>query len=184
MIRKIFAVAALAVLGIFAVPLAANAAGYVPSGACGVSGSPVPGGTVTITCAAGTWTDGETISITVSGDTSVTAAAFRTAVTSGPFTTVASATGADAVNLALPSNASGTYTVTSTGTESGNVDVETFTIVAPAAAVSGTTSTSGEVAATGSTIPILIIWVASGLVLLGAAIVVVRLVVRRQRINS
>jgi len=182
MIRKLIAAAALVVLGVFAVPLAANAAGYVPSGSCGVSGSPVPGGTVTISCQAGTWDDNEAISVTVSGNTSVTQAAFRSAVTSGPFTTQATADGASSAGLTLPSNASGTYTVTSTGDVSQNVDVETFTIVSAAPAAQA--GTSGEIASTGSTVPLLIIWVASGLVLLGVAIVVVRIVVRRQRLNS
>ncbi|MHA7987744.1 hypothetical protein ACX9R5_18280 [Rathayibacter sp. CAU 1779] len=149
-----------------------------------MSGSPTPGGTITITCNAGTWTDNEAISITVSGNTAVTQAAFRTAVTSGPFSTTAGADGSSSAALALPSNASGTYTVTSTGEVSGSVDTETFTVVAAAAAVSNGSSSSSEVAATGSTIPVLIIWVASGLVLLGVAIVVVRMVVRRQRLNS
>ena len=185
MIRKIVAGVLLAVLGVFAVPIAANAVGYVPSGSCGVSGSPVPGSTVTISCNAGTWADGETLSVTVSGNTAVTQAAFRTAVTSGPFTTAAAADGSSSTRLALPASASGTYTVTSTGTESQNVDVETFNIVAAApVAQTGSNSSTGEVAATGSTVPVLIIWAAGGLVLLGAAIVVVRVVVRRQRLNS
>jgi hypothetical protein len=184
MIRKVFAVVALAVLGVFAVPMVANAAGYVPSIACGVSGSPVAGTSVTIGCAAATWTPGEVIDITVSGNTTVTAAAFRTAVTSGPFTTTAAADGSSSASLALPSNANGTYTVTSTGEESGNVDVETFTIVSPASNVVSGGSSSSQVADTGSTVPLLIVWTAAGLVLIGAAFVLVRIVVRRQRINN
>jgi hypothetical protein len=47
MARKTFAVIAPAILAVFAVPAAANAAGYVPAGNVSLSGNAVPGGTAT-----------------------------------------------------------------------------------------------------------------------------------------
>ena len=182
MIRKIIAAVALAVLGVFAIPLAASAAPYTPAGSCGLGGSPVPSGTVVVTCVAGTWQDNEPVQVLVTGNTGVTVAVFKLATTSTG-TVTASGTGSSVTNIALPADASGTYTVQQTGTISGAVDTETFTVVTAAGTTTTTTSTSG-LAATGTTLPLLIIWTASGLVLLGVAIVAVRIVVRRQRLNS
>ncbi|TAM70036.1 MAG: hypothetical protein EPN48_06525 [Microbacteriaceae bacterium] len=179
MVKKFFAAFLLIVAGIFVAPLAANAA-YVPSGT--VSGSATAGGTVTASFGAGTFTPSETVHVTVDGAGTVTIGVFKAAVVSADRT--ASSNGALGVPITLPSSASGTYTVTATGATSGNTATATFTVQSASGSSSGAASGNG-LADTGSTISILAIWIAAGLLLLGAAFITVRIVVRRQsRVNA
>jgi len=179
MVKKIFAALALVVMGFFAVPLAANAAGY-SGGSESFSGSFTAGGTVNVHFTAGSFQGGETVHVTVSGAGNVTVAAFRAAIASADET--AAADGSASATVTLPADASGTYTVTGTGVSSGAVVSGSFAVGgAGSGAAGGSATSSGSgLADTGSTVSILAIWVGGGLVLLGAAFVAVRLIVRRQ----
>lgn len=181
MVKKFFAAAILAVVAVFALPLAANAAGYVPSSNVAVSDStPAPGESVTISFAATSYLANENVGFTLTGENgaSATLASFRAAVTSKSISKPASATGAISVSVTLPSNASGTYTVTATGATSGNVGTAALTVVP---ADGGSPSTGDALASTGSNTSFFVIWIAAGIVVLGLAFVVVSVIVRRQR---
>ena len=183
MVKKIFAALALVIVGLFAIPLAANAAGY-SGGAPSFSGSFTPGGTVDVSFGAGSFEGGETVHITVSGQGAPTIAVFRADVASTD--KPAAEDGSDSATITLPSDAAGTYTVTGTGARSGDVVSGSFNVgTTGSGAASGSGSASGSssgsgLADTGSTISILAIWIAGGLVILGAAFVAVRVIVRRQ----
>lgn len=195
MLKKALAVLSFAVLAFVAAPSAANAAGYVPNNNVTVTGDAVPGGTVTVNFAAGSFAPNESVAVSVSGNTPVTLSAVKAAVLTS-FTKQASPTGALSVNVTFPTNASGTYTLTATGLTSGNVGTASITIVP---AVSGnlantggtTANTSGNLANTGSnlantgaTLPMLMIWIGAGALILGIAIVGTLTFVRRQRSNA
>jgi hypothetical protein len=196
MLKKTLAVLALAGLALFGTSTAANAAGYVPSGNVTVTGDAVPGGTVTVNYAAGSFAPNESVAVSVSGNTTVTLSVVKAAVLTS-FTKQASSNGALSVNVTFPADASGTYTLTATGLTSGNVGTASITIV-PASG--GTLANTGGTAAnnstlantagsepalanTGATLPMLMIWIGAGALILGAAIVGTLAFVRRQRQN-
>lgn len=178
MAKKIFAALALVLMGFFALPLAANAAGYPPDGNVLISGNKTPGGVVHVEFSQGFFTGGESVHFTVDGAGTVSIAAFKAATVSTD--KAANTNGSIAFDITLPANASGTYTVTGTGSQSGTTGSASFTVTAADAGGSTATNAGSGLADTGSTISMLAIWVASGLVLLGAAFVTVRVIVRRQ----
>ena len=197
MLKKALAVLALAGMALFGTSTAANAAGYVPSGNVSVSGAAVPGGTVTVGFAAGSFSPNESVAISVSGDTAVTLSIVKAAVLTS-ITKQASASGALSVNVTLPTNATGTYTLTATGLSSGNVGTASITTVPASggtlANTGGSTGTlantggsepglanTGSLANTGATLPMLMIWIGAGALVLGGAIVGTLAFVRRQR---
>ncbi|TFC05691.1 sortase [Cryobacterium sp. MDB2-33-2] len=181
MAKKTLAVIALAVLAVFAVPAAANAAGYVPDGQIVVSGTPAPGATVVVDFTGGSFTPGEDVSFSCTGSGLATLSVLK----AGTATLVKSSTstGAASVNVVLPAGATGSYTTTATGLTSGTVGTATITVVA---ADSGTTAsgTGGGLAGTGYNTPVLLIWAAAGALLLGIALVVVLSFVRRRRVTA
>ena len=186
MLKKALAVLSFAVLALVAVPSAANAAGYVPSNNVTVTGNAVPGGTVTVNFAAGSFAPNESVAVSVSGNTSVTLSAVKAAVLT-TFTKQASSTGALSENVTFPTNASGTYTLTATGLTSGNVGTASITIVpasgnvASAGTANNLANSGSNLANTGATLPMLMIWIGAGALVLGAAIVGTLTFVRRQR---
>lgn len=181
--KKFIVAVVLAAAAMLATPAAANAAGYVPSSNVTVQGRVVAGGTVTVDFATGSFLPNENVDISVTGAGAVTLGAL-------PTTTVtevkkASATGALAVTVTFPQGASGTYTLTATGATSGNVGTASLTVVpADTAATVGSTSGTGTLAFTGSTVPMLLVWGAGGAAVLGGALVFVMGAVRRQRENA
>ncbi|TFB95891.1 sortase [Cryobacterium sp. HLT2-28] len=176
MIKKTFAVVALAALALFAVPAAANAAGYVANDKVTTSGAAVAGGTVTVNFAAGSFTAGENVMFSVSGSGTATLSVFKAATVS--LVKAASSTGAASVAVKLPADATGSYTVTATGATSANVGTATITVAAADA------GTAKGLAHTGYEAPMLLIWGAAGALMLGIALVVVMGIVRRQRANA
>ena len=188
MLKKALAVLSFAILALVAVPSAANAAGYVPNNNVTVAGAAVPGGTVTVNFASGSFAPSESVATSVSGNTGVTLSVVKAVVLTS-FTKQASATGALSVNVSLPTNASGTYTLTSTGLTSGNVGTASITVVpassgsvANAGSAANNLANSGaNLANTGATLPMLMIWIGSGALILGVAIVGTLTFVRRQR---
>lgn len=173
MFEKSLAAAALAVLAVFAVPAAANAAGYVPDSNVSVSGTVAPGGTVEVTFTEGSFTPGEEVSFALTGENadSATLATFKAGVTSRSLVTTATDDGAVALDVTLPTDASGTFTTTATGLTSGTVGTASL-------------GSDSDLASTGYNTPMLAIWAAAGALLLGVALVVVLGVVRRQRASA
>jgi hypothetical protein len=184
MFKKSFAAIALAVLAVIAVPTAANAAGYVPVGNVTVSGETAAGATVEVAFTAGSFTPGESVSFTLTGENaaSATLASFKAVVNSQSVVKTAAGSGAVALDVTLPADATGTYTTTATGLTSGTVGTAALTVgSADAGAAAGN---NGGLAATGYSTPMLAIWAAAGALLLGIALVTVLTVVRRQRANA
>lgn len=186
MFKKSFAAIALAVLAVIAVPTAANAAGYVPVGNISVSGAVIPGGAVTVAFTDGSFTPGESVSFTLSGENAsgATLAVVKAVVDTSSLVKTASASGAVALDVTLPTNASGTYTTTATGLTSGTVGTASLTVASADATPAGSGSSAGGLASTGYDAPMLAIWAAAGALLLGVALMVALTVVRRQRANA
>lgn len=180
MLKKIFAVLVLALIAIFSVPAIASAVGYVPSCSASVTGSAIPGGTVTVSFCDGSFTPGENVSwaSTGVGDTSLAVVKAATVTIVKP----ATAGGASSVDATLPSNASGVYTITATGLTSGNVGSANVALPTPSSGAGGVTSDSG-LAATGYALPSGLLWSAGGALLLGTALLVVLLISRRRHAN-
>jgi hypothetical protein len=191
MFKKSFAAIALAVLAVIAVPTAANASGYAPVGNITVNGDVAPGGIVVVNFSNTTFIAGESVSFTLTGENAAgaTLGAFKAVVNSQSLVKTATGEGAVALNVTLPTNASGSYTTTATGLTSGTVGTAALTIASADAAVgagagSGANASNGGLAATGYDAPMLAIWAAAGALLLGIALMVALTVVRRQRANA
>jgi hypothetical protein len=177
MIKKALASAGIALALLIATPVAANAA-YVPAGNATVSDStPVAGQAVTVGFGTGSFTAGEQVSFSVTGEGAVTIAAITTA----SVTKTATAAGAASAVVTLPANATGTYTVTATGLTSGRVGTAALTVVA-AAADGG--SGSVTLPFTGGTLPIAAIWIASGVLVLGVVLLSVVGIRRRSATST
>jgi len=185
MIKKALAAAALVVVAIFAVPTAAQAA-YVPNTLISSPGSIAPGGTGTVSFAAGAFAPGESVSFTLTGENAAgaTLAAVVTAVSSTSTTKTAAADGSTSVSITLPSNATGAYTLTATGATSGNIATVAISAGAASGGGTGTGGASGGLPNTGAMDPTLGIWAGGGLLALGAAFVIVLTVVRRQKATN
>jgi hypothetical protein len=186
MFKKSLAVAALAVLAVFSVPAAANAAGYVPQGNIIVEGTPAPGAVVEVIFTDGSFTPGEDVSFTLTGENAVgaTLASLRAVVNSQSLVKPATGTGAVSLDVTLPTDATGSYSVTATGLTSGTVGAASITVAAAdggAGAGNGTSGSDSGLASTGYNAPMLAIWAGAGALLLGIALVVVLGIVRRQR---
>lgn len=174
MIKKALAGVVLAVLAVFAVPAAAQA--YVPTPPPGVTVG--PGGTVTVSFTG--FAPNEDVSFTLTGESaaSATLASVVAAVETSPaLVKQANAEGAVSVTVTLPSNASGSYTLTATGLSSGAVANAFITVTS----TGGGTGATGGLPNTGAMDPALGLWAGGGLLALGAAFVVVLTVVRRQK---
>jgi hypothetical protein len=191
MFKKSLAAIALAVLAVFAVPAAANASGYAPAENITVSGNVVAGGLVVVNFSNNTFIAGESVSFTLTGENAAgaTLATFKSVVNSQSLVKTANASGGVALDVTLPTNASGTYTVTATGLTSGTVGTASLTVAsadgaAGAGTGTGSDASNGGLASTGYDAPMLAIWAAGGALLLGVALMVALTVVRRQRANA
>ena len=173
MFKKVLATLALAVMAIFAVPAAANA--YGPNSNGTVVGPIIPGQSVTIVFGPNAFSGSSNVSFTVSGNSVVTLGAFKAATTS--FTKVSEADGSIELIVGLPEDASGTYTVTGTD-EDGNIGTAAFTVPAADA------GSSAGLPNTGAEVPVLALWTAGGALALGAALIAVMTIVRRQRLSQ
>lgn len=176
--KKIIAAVVLAVIGVFVVPAAANAAGYVPSANVSVTGAVTPGGTADVDFAAGSFVPNESISFAVTGPGRATLSAAAATVN---LTKNADSSGAATVDVKLPADATGTFSLTATGAVSQNIATATLTIAPADVAPGGGASSSGLLAFTGSTGSMLLLWSAGGVIVLGLALLVVLMLVRRQR---
>lgn len=179
MFKKIIAGAGIALVALFAVPTAAQAV-YAPEESISVVGTPAPGETVTVTFDE-VFFDGEDVSFTLTGESAsaATLAVFRAAVDTQSLVKSASADGSVALDVTLPTNAIGTYTVTATGLESGIVGTAAITAVAADGSGSGSDDGSDDgLAVTGGT-ALTAIWIAAGALGLGVVLLLVRTMRRK-----
>ena len=170
MFRKLLATLALAGIAVLSGPVAAHAAGYVAADLITVSGSSTAGGTVTVAFNDGAFDPAEQVSVAVSGEGSVILAAVR----ANTIDTQKTATGSGALdlNITLPADATGSYTLTATGLSSQNVGTSTITVVA---------ADGAALASAGFDAPVALIYSATGALLLGLGLVVtLRFTVRRR----
>jgi hypothetical protein len=169
--RKIIAGTGIALVALFAAPAAAQAV-YGPDESIIVDGDPQPGETVVVTF--DEYFEGdELVSGQVSGNGQPTIAIFKAATDS---VTKAADNGTVAFDVTLPTDATGTYTVTATGLSSGLVGTAAITVVAE----DGSGDEDGDgLAVTGGT-ALTAIWIAGGALGLG----IVLLLVRALRRNS
>ncbi|AQX81144.1 hypothetical protein HOW07_13405 [Plantibacter sp. MCCC 1A11337] len=175
MLKKITAVFALALAGLFIAPVAANAS-YVPGADIVVTGDVAPGGTFVVTFTDGAFQPNEDVSLALTGENAT--GATLAAVDTKTLVKTASATGSVSLTVTLPTNATGTYTVTGTGLSSQIIGTTTVTVKAAAA---GGGSGNGGLADTGFNTPAFLVWGAAGAVVLGAALIAVFVMIRRQR---
>ncbi|CAD5991261.1 LPXTG cell wall anchor domain-containing protein [Agreia sp. COWG] len=172
MFKKALAVGALAVLAIFSVPTAANAASYGDGGDNNATVVATAGQAVTLSF--GGFAAGET-----------TVASAPDAVTLSTLKVVKTASKPAGPNGAVSYTATatqpGSYTITVSS--ASNVATATFTVVPTDASgnVTGNGSGSGSLPNTGLETPMLIVWGAGGALVLGIALVFVLSVVRRNK---
>ena len=184
-ITKAAAIAAIVAGAMFAVPAAASA--YTPSPGGGTSVSTVaPGGTFTFFVEADVFEPGETVSISLTGESAsaATMAFVKFAVeTQALGTTTANAEGGiDGVQITLPANASGTYTVTAT---SASNPVGTSATVTVAAGSTPGGTNPGDLATTGAdSEALLALWIGGGALLLVGGGIAVATAVRRNKQNA
>ena len=179
MIKKAFAVVALATLALFAVPTAANAAQYVPKESITVSGKSAASATVTINFDKA-FRPRATVTFGVTGAGKPTTLSVIKTENTATDVKTADTNGTVALDVTLPSDAAGSYTVT--GTDGKTIGTATITV---AAADAGTAvGTDDGLASTGFEAPVLLIWGAAGALLLGVALVLMLSVVRRQRATA
>lgn len=186
--KQIIAGLVLATIAVFSVPLAANADSYVPGGGCSVSPSTVrQGGTAVFTCTAGTFADSENVAFVVSGTdgSNASLASFRTSTSSIGITKLSGSDGSATLNITVPGDASGPYAITGTGKTSNASSTATITVV-PASTTVSTTGSSGfangrGLADTGSVVSTSLLWIGSGIVVLGAIVLLALALTRRRR---
>ena len=176
--KKNTAAIVLAVAALLSAPAAAaHAAGYVPASNITVIGTPASGATALVEFGEGSFAAGEPVGVDITGAGAATLGALPTTTVSKQYE--AAVDGAVAVRVGLPIGASGSYAMTATGAESGNVGTATLTAVPADAAASHSGSTDGELAFTGSTVSALALWTASGALAFGVGLVVLRRSVRK-----
>ncbi|KRC52096.1 hypothetical protein ASE16_03310 [Leifsonia sp. Root227] len=161
-----------------AAPAAANAVPYTHGGDCSISPSTVAaGGTSTMTCAPGTFKPSEGVQYVVSGKD-----ASKATLSADPTATTA---GGSQVQVTVPQDATGAYTVTATGASSQAASAVTVTVLP--ADVPASTSSSGSstgLASTGSTIGWSIAWIGGALVVLGLIVLSLIAAARRRAHQS
>ncbi|GAA1449591.1 hypothetical protein [Leifsonia poae] len=193
MAKKLLAALIVGAAVALAAPAAANAAPETAGGTCSISPTTVPaGGTTTLTCEDGTFGANESVAYTVSGENGADAslASYRTSVGSAHATKAASSTGGSVLQITVPSDASGAYTVTGTGASSHAEAAATVTVIpadtAAGASSTGSSSTSSgsSIASTGSIVAGYLAWVGGGLIVAGLIALAIIAAVRRRHANS
>ncbi|WP_431031188.1 sortase [Plantibacter sp. RU18] len=176
MFKKILVSAALLISAIFLAPAGAGAS-YVPRGEVTVTGNLAPGGVVDVSFSDGSFLPGEGVTFSVSGSGTTTLAAFRTAIIN--LAKNASVAGAASVSVTLPADANGSYAVAATGLTTQRTYAATIT-TSQAGGRADPGADAGGLPDTGFASPAVIIWGATGIVALGAALVFVLNLQRRQ----
>ncbi|TFD45354.1 hypothetical protein E3T55_18980 [Cryobacterium frigoriphilum] len=188
MLKKKFAAASVAVLAAFLIlpaATAANAATYVPSTST-VSDTVIAGEVATAGFAAGAFDAGSSVNFSVTGPGLAVLSTFKAATAT--IAKTATGTGAVTVNVAAPASAPGNYSVTATGTLNGAATVGVATVTAVAADSDAgralLASTGDALAGTGFNAPLLVVWGAVGVILLGVAMVAVLRLQRRSAASA
>jgi hypothetical protein len=169
MAKKALVTILLAVLAIFALPTAANAAGYTAQGS---SATISAGGVATLTFSG--FDAGE--STTASAPDAVTLGAVKVVSTASK-----NANSEGVVQYTASATKPGTYTITVVGA-SGKTAIGTLTVV-PASAGAGSGNNDGALPNTGLETNMLVIWGAAGVLALGIALVSVLTIARRRNAN-
>ncbi|TFD20147.1 sortase [Cryobacterium sp. TMS1-13-1] len=175
MFKKSLATAALAVIAVFAFAPAANAVDYVSDSKVTITSAPIAGETAVIAFAAESFAANESVTYSATGSEAATLSVIKTAVTK-TLVKAASATGSSSVNVAIPATATGDYTVTAKSA----TQAYTVTLDIVAASAAAAVAADKGLASTGFNAPVLVIWGAAGVLVLGLALVLVRVSVRRQ----
>lgn len=179
MFKKSTAALSLVIVALLAVPTAAFAVDYVPAQNVTTSGPVVAGAPVTVGFAAGSFVGDESVTFVVVGDGPQAQLATLKAMSTATLTKTAHG-GAVSVTVKIPAGATGTYTTTATGATSGRVATAALA-VAPVDAKTAKKNAKALAATGVSPITMLLVWAAGGILLLGIALLIVRLAVRRQR---
>lgn len=171
MFKKMLAVVAVAAGLLLAAPVSANAGSYTKGAECAFDASvATAGGQATLICIPGTWTSGEAINWTVTGEngSSFKLASFATAPSSLHFSKNANADGSDVLTVTVPAAASGTYNFVGVGQTSGHECPATLTILpADQASTVLDPGSSNGLAHTGSVVATWAAWMGGSLVILG-----------------
>ncbi|TFD66495.1 hypothetical protein [Cryobacterium ruanii] len=171
MLKKHLATLTIAVVAVLAVPVAAQAAGYVAADLISVSGDQQAGGEVSVAFGDGAFENLERVSVAVTGEGAVTFGLVRAATVD----VVRSATRVGALDLTviLPADATGSYTLTATGLSSQSVGTATITVVAA--------DGSASLPSAGFAVPVLLPIIIVAMLLLGLALVLIRRRLARQQ---
>jgi hypothetical protein len=177
MAKKLLAALIVGAAIALAAPAAANAVPYTHGGDCSIAPSTVAaGGTSTMTCASGTFKPSEGVQYVVSGKD-----AGKATVVSDP---TANSLGGSQLQITVPSDATGAYTVTATGSASQAASAVTVTVL-PADVPASTSSTASTgLASTGSTIGWYVAWIGGALVVLGLIVLSLIAAARRRAHQS
>jgi len=187
MFKKILAAIAVSAGLLLAVPAAANAADYTAGAQCSFDASVAQaGGTATLICIPGTWSPGEAIDWTVTGEngSSFRLASFSTANSSLHFTKHSNADGSDVLTVTIPASASGTYSVVGRGQTSGHICPASLTVLPADQYSTAVDPGDNGLAHTGSTIAVWAVWMGGSLVILGLIALAIMAWVRRVRTES
>ncbi|GAA4174900.1 hypothetical protein [Gryllotalpicola koreensis] len=185
-LTKALAASAIIAGAVFAAPVAANAATYVPPTTPVVSGggSVAPGGAATIHYGAGTFTADGAVSVAIAlpgnavATGSVTPAAFLAATSA--INGTAGHTGAATLTVDLPADVTGNVQVTATDVATGRT-VSSVIKVAAAPGAASLTAADPNLARTGTYISLATVWGAVGLVAVGAGFIAIRTTARRKK---
>ncbi|KAF2414812.1 cell wall protein [Microbacterium sp. B35-04] len=167
--------ATLALAAIVATPAAAGASTiYPPSGSCTASPTTTQaGGTIAFACEAETFSPDESLTITVTGENGADASIgmVRFAITTASGTATSAADGSlTAIDITLPSNATGTYNIAAvSSTSAGGTAAVTIT------GADGLPATGLDQAST------IGLWIGGGALLLAGAALAIVATVRRRR---
>lgn len=187
--KQIIAGIVLAALAVLSIPLAANAStGEGDSSGCSVSPSTIKAGaSTTFSCTAGTFGDSEDLQIIVNGHDKSN---ILLASTPGPtITKLSSGNGGTSLQITVPADASGAYTVAATGDTTARSGTATITVVPasdPVTSTTGVSTTAGGsgLAHTGSDVSMTLVWSAGGVVALGLILLIVVGLARRRHASS
>ncbi|SDN37760.1 hypothetical protein SAMN05216368_10581 [Cryobacterium flavum] len=163
MLKKLLATLAIAAVALLAVPVAAQAAGYVAADLVSVSGDQQPGGEVSVGFQSGAFEKAERVAVAVTGDGAVTIGIVRAVTTDTERT--ATNLGALELTIVLPADAVGSYTLTATGLKSQSVGTATITVVAA--------DGSATLPSAGFGVPALVLYSVAGVLALGLAFVLI-----------
>jgi LPXTG-motif cell wall-anchored protein len=165
---------ALAIGAVLAVPAAASASTiYPPTGSCTTPAAAQAGSTITFECDAETFSADESITVTVTGANGADAriGMVRFAITTASSIVTSEADGSlEAIDIALPANASGTYNIAAVSASSAG-----GTAAVTIAGADGLPTTGLDQSQT------LALWIGGSAILLAGAALAVVAAVRRSR---